>query len=163
MKLNGVTVKIERESVIPILAGDSTIYLIGKPIHSYEPFDELVQRPTPRMGGEPGKERPLIEERAYREALTNYSKQFNDWIIISTLKEIADKDGKRFPVEWDKVQVDDIETYSEWRNELLDNGFSEGDIRRIEMEVLRCNQMDEQLIEAAKDHFLAMQKDPPPQ
>jgi hypothetical protein len=160
MKLNGVVVKIERESIIPILGKGTTIYLIAKPIESYEPFDELCKRPEPPMGGTPGKERPLVEAKEYREALTAYSKRFNEWITVNSLVEIADEKGARFPIEWEEVDLADIATYESWHNELIKNGFSEADCRRIEMEVLRCNQMDETLIEAAKNHFLAITEVP---
>lgn len=157
MKINGIAVKIERETIIPILSKKDQFYLIGKPIASYEPFDELCERPQPRMGGEPGKERPMIEAREYREALTAYSRKFNAWLVVATLVEVADESGKRYPMEWDTVKVDEPDTLEKWEEELREiNGLSEADIQRVMMEVMRCNQMDEQMIEAAKDHFLAI-------
>ena len=160
MKLNGIVVKIERETIIPIIADTGNFYLIAKPIHSYEPFDTMCERPKPRMGGEPGNEKPLVESRDYREALIEYSKKFNDWVVVSSITEAADSEGNRFPMEWEKVDIENIETYKEWQDELLGNGFSDTDLRRIELEVFRCNQMDEKMIEAAKDHFLAIRKAP---
>jgi hypothetical protein len=110
------------------------------------------------MGGEPGKERPLIEAREYRDALTDWTSKFNEWVILASLHEIADEKGVRSPVEWEEVDINDPETYLKWKDELKNNGFSVGDIRRIELEVWRCNQMDEPMIEAAKNHFLAITK-----
>jgi len=160
MKLNGVTVKIDRETIIPIVGKDISLYLIARPVQSYEEFDKLCPRPTPRVGGEPGKERPLTEAKDYQEALADVGKKFSEWVNITTLVEIASADAVRQPIEWSTVDLEDLSTYANWRTELKEeNGFSDSDIRRIEMEVLRCNQMDEQMIEAAKDHFLAMERE----
>jgi hypothetical protein len=158
MKLNGISIKIERETIIPIISKDETFYLIAKPLSSYDGFDEVCARPVPRMGGVPGKERPMIEAKEYRDALTDWSNKFNEWVILASLQEIADDKGNRSPVEWEEVDMTNPDTFLKWKDELLANGFSVGDLRRIELEVWRCNQMDEQMIEAAKNHFLAITK-----
>lgn len=159
MKLNGVVPKIQREVIIPILSDTVKFYFIAMPISSYEDFDALCPMPKPRMGGEPGKEKPMLEASDYKKAMEHHSLLFTEWIYVKSLVEVAGEDGVRQSVEWEMVNLEDIETYPNWRKELKENnGLSEGDIRRIEMEVLKCNSMDETLIEKAKDDFLAIAK-----
>lgn len=159
MKLNGIVPKIQREVIIPILSDTVKFFFIALPISSYDEFDLLCPMPKPRMGGEPGKEKPLTDTSDYKEAMAHHSMLFTEWIYVKSLAEAADEEGNREPVEWQTVDRDDIETYPNWRKELKENnGLSEGDIRRIELEVLKCNSMDDALIEKAKDDFLAIAK-----
>ena len=162
MKLNGIQIKIDRETAIPIMSQKNTIYLIAKPIESYEPFDALCPMPKPLKGGEPGKERPLTNTPAYRQAMKERGEKFADWVNVVSLVELADQAGERFPMEWETVDLANIETYKNWKDELKNNNnFSEGDIQRIEMDILRCNSMDGEMIERAKDHFLAITAEVP--
>jgi len=159
MKLNGIVPKVEREVVIPILSDTVSLYFIAKPIASYDPFEALCPMPKARIGGEPGKERPMVETSDYKEAMRKHGQLFAEWVNVTTLAEVAGSDGKREAIDWETVDLEQIETYPNWRVELKENnGLSESDIRRIELEVLRCNSMDEALIEKAKEDFLAIAK-----
>lgn len=161
MKLNGISVKIEREVVIPILSDNSDpFYLIGRPIMSYDEFELVCPAPKPMVGGEPGKEKPLPEHKLYKEAMVKRAVKFNDWVNLKTLVEVANAKGERFPIEWETVDMNNPDTYANWKKELKEiNGLSDGDIQRIEMDVLRCNSMDSELIEKAKDDFLAIKRE----
>lgn len=159
MKLNGIVPKLEREIVIPILSDTVSLYFIAKPVATYEAFEALCPMPKARMGGEPGKERPLTEASDYKEAMKKHGQLFAEWVNVTTLVEVAGSDGKREKIDWETVDLEQIDTYPNWRIELKENnGLSESDVRRIELEILRCNSMDEALIEKAKEDFLAMQK-----
>lgn len=159
MKFNGIVPKVEREEVIPVLSKNGNLYFIAKPIESYEAFDLICPRPVPPVGGEPGKEKPMLDAQRHLEAMAKYSDNFNDWLTVQALTEVAGDDGCRHPLEWSTVVLTDISTYANWRKELQEeNGLVGPDIRRIEMGVLRCNALDDTMIERAKDHFLATQK-----
>lgn len=159
MKLNGIVPKLEREIVIPILSDTVSLFFIAKPIASYDPFEALCPMPKPRMGGEPGKERPMTEASDYKEALKKHGQLFAEWVNVTSLVEVAGADGNREAIDWETVDLEKIDSYPNWRIELKEsNGLSESDIRRIELEILRCNSMDDALIEKAKEDFLAMAK-----
>lgn len=157
MKINGMIPQLDRETIIPCIGNQVRFYLIAQPICSYDGFEQLCTRPKPPVGGEPGKEAPNYTAKPYLEALAEYNTKLSDWMYVVSLVQVADEKGNRMPMEWSRVKLEDIETYKEWRDELQqENKLSVADVRRIENEVLRCNSMDDAMIEKAREDFLAM-------
>ncbi len=186
MKINGLRIAVKNETVIPIIKTGQTIYLIATPVSSYSDFDTVCPMPVAPVGGPPGQERALTDSKEYQNKLREHYVMFNEWLIVSCLKEAAleieveianpnyiDPDKtpnilpiikerriKRYPLEWETVDLKNPKTFENWRVELRENNkFTEADLRHIVAGVMECNNLSEELIEAAKQNFLALPLD----
>ena len=57
-------------------------------------------------------------------------------------------------LEWEIVNYDKPETWASYEEELREAGFSEIEIGRVVMGVMRANSLDESLIDEARNSFL---------
>ncbi len=185
MKIKGIRIQSNNESVLPIQTPEGTLYLIFRPVASYADFDQVCPPPKAPVGGAPGNEHPLTDNKRYQELLSAHSEKFTDWIVLNSLKEVGlEKEVEvenpdyidtettpllsptkikntieREPIEWEKVDLKDPETFANWRDELRElNGFVEAQLTRILSETMRVNSLSDAVIQEARDNFLAMSR-----
>jgi hypothetical protein len=145
-KLEGVST---RRIIIP--RQDEDIVIIAKGITSYAEFNKICPPPDPVMKIYPDGRKELDSENPdYRKALTKWSERKGQWMILESLSATPD-------LEWEKVKIDDPETWGSYHQELVDAGFVEYEIARIVDGVMTANGINQEMIMEAEKRFLAGQ------
>jgi len=118
----------------------------------YKEFDELCPTPKPPKALKPGgKVTVNTDSPRYLEALTKYSEKKTSWLLIQA---ISDTDG----LEWERVDLQDPETWSLYMEELKGSGLTEGEIAYLINQVYEVNSLDESKMTEARERFISSQE-----
>lgn len=143
-KIAGVNVETV---VFPRVEGDPIVFKAAAIIDDSE-FDRLVKRPepptiTPR-GGTPY---PDVDDKDYLRATADYAAKRVNWLIITSVSATPD-------LEFEKVKINDPNTWSLFPEELKDAGLSFKEVDLLVRAVWSANAMDDKKIEEARASFL---------
>ena len=115
-------------------------------------FEKLVPEPKPpnkMLVG--GKTIQNVEDSGYKEEISKWSlKRFN-WTFLKSISATES-------LEWDKIKLDDPNTWDSIEDELKESGFSMSEIGRLYTGFHVANAMNEQKLEIARKHFLQVQR-----
>src|SRR6185369_1977194 len=134
MKIKGKKISERNIVILPIpRANGEDIILKFAAILDYSEFDAVCPLPTPPIKIVKGGARvPDYESPKYIVQVNEYSKKKTAWMII---KSMSVTEG----LEWEKVDLADSNTWSEYSKELADSGFSDMEQQRILRAVLEAN------------------------
>ena len=125
------------------------VVLKAQALQNYKEFDKVCPEPQPPMLMRPGGiKEPNIKDKNYQDALQQYGLKKTNYTIIKSLQITED-------LEWETVNINDPETYDNWRKEFEDSGFTEIEILRILQLCSRVNCLDDSMMDEAKESFLA--------
>lgn len=148
MKIAGKTPSINHDIVV-IPRGDEKFVFKLRAISGYDAFNEAVKTPEPPVkimkGGNEGKD---FDNPGYLKKLWDHHLLQYDWMCIETLKTTED-------LEWETVKYDDPETWSNWRQEMLDSNFSQAEIDYLEKKISEVNNLTPEMMDKAKEDFLS--------
>ena len=152
MKLHGQKIEGPNNVTIVIPRGDDNqIVFTAQAVLSYAKFDEACPAPNPRMKTLPGGGKmPLTEEPDFIKKLEEYGSLRMTWMVLQSLSAT---DG----LEWETVQPDDPTTWANYETELREAGLSDIEVGRLIRGVMQANALDEEMIAAARERFLASQ------
>jgi hypothetical protein len=146
MKIGGkeVTGPNEEILVLPRLGGEIVIKAIA--VTNVEEFEKLV--PEPKAPGRLTKDGwvPQVDDKTYRQRLAEYNQQRFAFLVVNSLVPSQ--------IEWSTVQLDNPQTWMNWRKELKDAGFADVEINRITLCVMQANALDENKLREARELFL---------
>lgn len=151
MKINGRIVKGPNYElvVIPRGNGDDNIVMKAMAVLSMDEFDKLCPTPTPPAKIKAGGEKEFnFQDKNYQLTMVRHGKQRLAWTIIESLR-LGDNG-----IEWDKVKVDDCNTWENWETDFRDAGFSNVEVQRVMAGVFAANCLNEAMIESARATFL---------
>lgn len=149
MKYKGKKLEGRNTDVLVLMRGQETIVFKAEAIDSYNEFDKLCIMPEPPKRLRPGGiQEPNPSDPVYLEAVNKYSENKVNYTIVKSLLASTD-------IEWDNVHLDKIETWGNWRKELEESDFSDIELMRILQLCTRVNCLDEDLLDKAKEDFLA--------
>ena len=149
MKLHGETLSIPNLKVIPIIRDSGNIILKAAPIQSFDDFDKIYPVPEPPVRELPGgKVVALIESKEYKDMLAKRNRLMTDYMVLKSLEATEE-------LEWETVDLNDPETYGNYATEMQAAGFTAVEITRVVNEVLAANSLDEEIINKARESFLA--------
>ncbi len=152
MKYKGQTVKGSNQEVIPIPRPDGDIVFIATAVKNWSEFDKLVPEPTPPQVIKPGGSK--MEDRKdpkYKKLLQEWAEEKSNYLVVQSLKDSPD-------VEWETIDLENPETWSNWKTELEEAGFTEIEVSRVMVGVMRANSLDEKMIDEARANFLLGQQ-----
>lgn len=132
------------------ISGD--IVFKAEAVLSYEKFDQYVPSPKPPMSLKRGQSvaTPNPDHPSYQVALNRYASLKTTWMILESLRVTPD-------LEWETVKEEDPSTWENYLTELQDAGFNQIEIIRIQTLALKVNSLDEEMLDAARNRFLAGQ------
>lgn len=110
-------------------------------------FERIAIAPEPPVIRD--REAGLIKDykdAGYLQQLANYDSLRFHYMVLKTLIPSE--------IEWSKVQFDKPNTWKMWASELKDSGFSVKEINILYDAVRQVNALDENMLEAARNHFL---------
>jgi len=154
MKINGVPLyrPFEVEVFIPRDKKEDHIMFIARACDFIEEFAAVAEEPIPPMRtkiGDDGPPTPVLDDPDYVAASKKHEAQRMDFIVLKSLEPTE-------WLEWDKVKLDNPETFHLFREEMKEAGLSVGEVGRIIGECMRVNGLSSGAIEQAKIDFLAL-------
>ncbi len=140
---NVVTIVIPRDT--------GNVVFKATAVFDYEPFAKLCPEPAPPVGMKPGGIKVIqTNDPAYRAATLERNVQLNRWIVLESLKATEG-------LTWEKVDLENPETWKYYREELKDAFFTNAEINLIVDGCLEANSLDETKLEEARNAFLVGQ------
>ncbi len=151
MKMNGKNLSGPRIEIIVLPRQDGDLVFKAESVLDYEPFEKMYPQPNPPERILPGGIKSLnIESPAYKEALEKWGVAKWDWMLLKSLQATDN-------LEWEKVEIDQPETYSEYKQEMKEAGLSPAEIAMIQGIVIDACGLNHFKVEQATKAFLAGQ------
>lgn len=149
MKLHGKKIEGPNVEVVVIPRSEDNLVFKAQSVLDYEIFDAVCPMPIPREVLKPGGERTLLfEEKTYQEAMDKWASKKTDWMVLKSLEATES-------LEWETVNIDDPDTWSNYREELRAASLSPMEIARIVNAVMAACGLDQKKIDEATAAFLA--------
>lgn len=129
--------------------GDVVLHL--NPIPDPSEFEKIYPQPeVPTKMGKGGAKIQRLDDPGYLEKLKSYSEAKWAWIILQTIKDTPE-------LEFEVVKLEDPNTWTKYREELKESGFTEGELLYLTRRILETNSLDQSKLDEARDAFLAEQ------
>lgn len=148
MRLNGKKIEGLNVEEIFIPRGEEAILFRAQAVVDYTICDALNPRPTPKKGRNRAGELVEITDKTYATALDEYATRRVAYMVVKSLEATEG-------LEWETVNLEDMNTWGNWRTEFESSGFTEPEIGRIFGGVLAACGLDESKVEKARNRFLA--------
>jgi hypothetical protein len=147
MKLKGETAGVY-ETVVAFPRDGKTFVFKVKAVSDPSEYEKVSPRPVPPMKTLPGNRVvPHFDDKGYKQAMNKWAANQLNWIHIKTL---AETDG----LEWEKVKLEDPETYTLWTEELREFGLSTVEMNHLYGKIQEVNALSDAKLEEAREGFL---------
>lgn len=156
MKIGGIEIigdlaKPNEDILVLPRPNDNQIVLTARAILEYETLANLCPAPKPRQIFTKSKGwHPDEKHKDYLEALNIYANRKLAYIVLKSLEPSN--------IEWSTVDMAVPGTWTNWEDELMENGFSVKECNLITGLALTVNQLDESKLEEARELFLQGQE-----
>ena len=148
MRIAGREIKGSNVETIIIPRGEKAIVFKAQALLDETVVEALCPRPKPRVSiGKGGKRIERTEEKSYQDALNEWGERRVAWLVLKSLEATED-------LEWDTVDLNDPNTWLNYKQELIDAGFSDAERARIIEGVMAANGLSESKVEEARQRFL---------
>jgi hypothetical protein len=149
MKMPGFTTPSVREQLMVFTRPTGFIQFMLKAVSSFDEFNKLcpVKQPSWSMNAT-GEKTYAYNSPEYRKYRIEHNKKFEDWLVITSITEPN-------AIVWDKVKLDDPETYHFWSEELAEMGISAGERNNMIKMVDEINAITEDSVQKAMADFLS--------
>jgi len=139
------------------LAFRCTAMLDKTEFDKYCPLPKPPKKIVPKLGKVDDLESPK-----FAQALERYNKNFMDYLLISSITAVAEKDGDPdLPIEWEKVVRANKDTWHLWEEEFKEAGLGDMERKRLFNAVMSVNSLNEARVEEARKSFLQRQQEEP--
>jgi hypothetical protein len=148
MKINGQEIPQLKYKEAVFMREPVPIVLKCNPITDLDAFDNLCPLPEPPEMIRPGGVREKNENSpAHQKALEEHTNKKMGWMVIESTKDNN--------ITWETVDMDDIDTYSNYKSELIDSGFTPIEINYLLDVILKASQVETEDLKAMRESFLA--------
>lgn len=148
MKFKGEKVSGKNQEIIPIPRPGGDIIFIADAVQNWDEFEKLVSEPKPPTILKPGGVKVKdTNDPIYKKALDDFNELRTHWLVLKSISNTPD-------IEWETVDLNNPTTWKNYRQELLDSNFTDIEIGRIMVGVMRANSLDENMIDQARSNFL---------
>ena len=149
MKIHGKTLDGPNVEVLVIPRQSGDVVFRARAVLDYEPFEKLCPVPSPPQVMIPGGTTSTnVEDPGYIQKLNTWAGHKTDWMVIKSLEAT---DG----LEWENVDPAKMDTWGNYRNELVAAGFTPGEISRVVQLIVNANGLSQEKIDEATERFLA--------
>lgn len=154
MKINGRTFSQPNTNVVVIPRTDGEVVFKIKSVLSDDPFYALCPLPKAPLVTLPGGAKARnVEDTEYKEECDQWIKKKTDWMFVESLRETEG-------LEWETVKYDEPLTWQNWTKDLKDAFFTDTEIAHLTNEIVRVNNLNQAVLDEARDRFLARQAQP---
>ena len=154
MKINGKTFAEPfsvNEFITRSVDGSKGVMFTAQSVIDYTEFELLVDKPKPPKTISKGRQVENFDDPTYSDQEEEYTKKRHAWMCIKSLE--ATEGG----IEWETVDMQDPDTWEDWREELSACGFNEYEVGRVYRAISRANGIDQDFLDEARERFLAQQ------
>lgn len=149
MKLNGKKIEGPNVEVVVIPRSSGNLVFKAQSVLDYEIFEAICPTPKPREIIKPSGERTLaMNEKSYLDALDEWASKKTDWMVLKSLEATES-------LEWETVDMDEPDSWANYRDELKAASLSPMEIARIVNAVTIASGLDQKKIDEATAAFLA--------
>ena len=149
MKYKGKKLEGRNTDVLVLPRGSERIVLKAQALKDYDEFEKLCPIPEPPKKLLPGGiQEPNTNDPVFLKQLNGYGEKKTNYTVIKSLEISED-------IEWETVDLTKPNSWENWRTELKDAGFTEIEMLRILQLCTRVNCLDDDLLNEAKETFLA--------
>lgn len=123
-------------------------------VTDYKEFDAVCSKPAPAMRQVPGEPPTAIIDDDFEKAMRKYFQLRADWTFLKGISETPN-------LQWERVTMNDPDTWHLWLDELSECGFTNGEVRHLQTKVAEMNLVDEKrMVEARESFFLSTRQSP---
>lgn len=134
--------------VIPRQDGDIPFTFVS--IQNDDDFDKLCPMPKPPRTHKTGVGVvENTEDENFKKKLQAHGSLRADWFFLNSIRPSE--------IEWEKVKLNEPETWKLWREELTEAGFSVAERDAIYKAFLETNTLTQAMVDEARLRFLASQ------
>lgn len=149
MKYKGKKLEGRNTDVLVLMRGKDRIVFKAQAIENYDDFEKLCPVPEPPIKLLPGGiKEPNVNDKNHLKRMDDYATNKTDFTILKSLEISSD-------LEWEQVKIQEPTTWHFWKKELKESGFTDIEILRIVQLCTRVNCLDNELLDKAKEDFLA--------
>lgn len=153
MKINGLKIEGPNEEIVVIPRESGDLIFKCKAILDFKEFDKLCPEPT-------APEVVRRDQTRFRdEKSPEYIKEHTEWAEKRTaymfVTSLMATDG----LEFEKVNIDDPDTWALYNEEMKESGLSEYDMSRLLMGVTTACGFNQEKIDEATKRFLATREE----
>ena len=151
MKLFGKKIDKPSAEICVIPRADKDYVFKAEAVLDFDDFDKLCPEPKESTSlNAKTKEVTKVKGKAYEERVEAWSTNRMNYMII---KSLSATEG----LEWDNIDLKDVKTWVNYKDELMESGLSAGEVNRVVSIVLEANSLDDKKYKEAHDRFLASQ------
>lgn len=148
MRIHGKKIEGLNVEEIFIPRGEDVIVFKAQAVIDFEECNALNPRPKARKAkNRAGETFDRVDEPTYIQAIEEWSRRQTAWMIVKSLQATEG-------LEWDTVNLNDVNTWLNWQEELKAAGFVEAEITRIFQGVVSACGLSEDKVEKARQRFL---------
>lgn len=148
MKINGLTIAPPAPTWFVIPHGEQELPFKLQSLASFEEFDKMVPAPVaPKILRPGGVESTDYSDVDYQKAIEERASKRLTWLYLKVLEPSK--------LEFDKVRVEDPETYQYFDEEFTNIGISKMFVSELKQACIDVCGFNPELIKQATDRFLA--------
>lgn len=134
--------------VLPREGGEPVVFK-ARAVPSLKDLETLTPSPTPpMMRGKGGSKIPDMNNVVFIAAIAEMASKRTDYIVLKSLEATPD-------LVWETVNMAVPDTWKNWRTEMIESGFGYGEVQLVISLAIQANNLDDSLLEEAKNSFLA--------
>lgn len=147
MLINGQKVNVPFSMEFKIPRPDEDIIFTAKAVSVEEEYRAKCKQPEPPVTVDIKTKAKTFEydDRGFKEAYRDWSYKSVDLQVLRSLEGII----------WESVDMEDSNTWKNWRKECADAGFSQQEIGTIIRKVTEAQEPSPELIKEIRESFLA--------
>lgn len=151
MKINGRIFKQPFKDCLVLPREDEPVIFWAKAVVSFKEFNAMCPAPTPPKIMRPGGSvETRFDDPNFTKSFEEHNTRRNDWFYLESLKATPG-------LEWETIKENEPSTWANWKQELLEQFFTESEINRIQALIHSVNSLNDDSLEEAKASFLASQ------
>lgn len=144
MKINGQSIHVPFEKTIYIYRLPENIAIQAKAVPFLEDFERLCPEPKRMKVMVDGKFSHFDDAHPkYQAKVKEHNVQYLNYLVLRTLD-----------IEWDTVDLEDPETWGNWKKEASASGFSNAECNRLANECVAVHNPTAEMVDQMRDDFL---------
>lgn len=148
MKINNRVIREPYTDFVVIPRLDCDLVFTIEAIYDYSDFEKRCPEPNPPVKVDGNIKTFNTESPDYKKQLSLWAEKRISWIIITSLKKT---DG----LEWDTVNYNDPNTWSNYVNDLKSAFLTDQEITHLVNRIIEINSMNSKVFDDAYKSFLA--------
>lgn len=144
MRVGGKEIKGPAEEVLVLPRLDGDLVFKARAVRDFELFKKMVNEPKAPSILLRGGHQKNFKDAGYLQMVDRFNTLRLCFLVINSLQD----------VEWDTVQFDDPNSWTNWETDLTEAGLADIEVQRVLSCVLSANSLNEAKLVEARDAFL---------